>query len=726
VRTGILLLALLGCVRTETVTCDDGRTCPADRVCAELGTRKLCLTDDQTTACASRADGERCVAADRAGICESKYCLPRCGDGIQDQGEECDDENFASHDGCSSICTVEAPSWVNWKSSWKGRTGHGAAHDGQRLTLFGGVDPEGTAGQTWEHDDAVSSWTPRAQGPARRYTAMDYDPVRGVHVVFGGIDLSDNVLGDTWEYDGTTWSQKQPGTTPSPRYGGAMVYDPVRKAMVLFGGFDRASLYNETWEWNGTTWTKLSGTAPSIRDFPAMTWDAARQRIVMFGGITIADNAAATATWELVSGGNWSQLNIAGPGRRFGAAMAYSTTRGKVVLFGGREVPATGATLADTWEYDASGWQQVAASGPAGRWAHTLTKAANGDVVLVGGASGSTILDDVWTYGGTWSEQPLELWPSARITPLVYDSVRREVVVFSGANERAGIPVADTWAFDGETWRKRSSSGPVPRSQHALAFDTARGRVVMFGGEPVGLGDPKLGDETWEWDGTTWHAIAPAQKPSGRRHPALAYDEDRHVVVMFGGQQPLQQTGLLGDTWEYDGTTWVQTATSGPLPQKEAAIAYDATAHRMILFDADGTTWSYQGTTWSRLIEPGPAAPSARQLTTLHYDQARGRVVLYGGVDNDVYYADRWELDGDTWTEVPIAGEPPPPRQDLHVVGMPTIRGLVMFGGRRQAAGSFDDTWMLQYRSSTPEESCTNGMDDDFDLQIDAVDPDCD
>jgi cysteine-rich repeat protein len=32
-----------------------------------------------------------------------------CGDGVKDDGEECDDGNVVAHDGCSATCTVEAP-----------------------------------------------------------------------------------------------------------------------------------------------------------------------------------------------------------------------------------------------------------------------------------------------------------------------------------------------------------------------------------------------------------------------------------------------------------------------------------------------------------------------------------------------------------------------------------------------------------------------------------------
>jgi cysteine-rich repeat protein len=34
--------------------------------------------------------------------------MPKCGDGILDQGEECDDHNWTSRDGCNGVCRKEA------------------------------------------------------------------------------------------------------------------------------------------------------------------------------------------------------------------------------------------------------------------------------------------------------------------------------------------------------------------------------------------------------------------------------------------------------------------------------------------------------------------------------------------------------------------------------------------------------------------------------------------
>ena len=62
----------------------------------------------------------------------------------------------------------------------------------------------------------------------------------------------------------------------------------------------------------------------------------------------------------------------------------------------------------------------------------------------------------------------------------------------------AGI-INHTDEWNGSAWTPRVVPGPLPRGSHAIAFDSARGRVVLFGGS----GGYRLAD-TWEYDGTAW------------------------------------------------------------------------------------------------------------------------------------------------------------------------------------------------------------------------------
>src|SRR6185436_8982026 len=92
-------------------------------------------------------------------------------------------------------------------------------------------------------------------------------------------------LGDTWEWDGTDWTER---TTPGPpaRVGAAMEYDGTRRVVVLHGGFAGGDSLEDTWEWDGTAWTeRVLEPHPPKRGSHAMVYDARRGRLVMFGGI---------------------------------------------------------------------------------------------------------------------------------------------------------------------------------------------------------------------------------------------------------------------------------------------------------------------------------------------------------------------------------------------------------------------------------------------------------
>jgi hypothetical protein len=125
---------------------------------------------------------------------------------------------------------------------------------------------------------------------------MAYDSVRQRTVLFGGSPFNNQ----TWEWDGTDWLQRYSTTvTPTARRWYPMVYDSIRQRTVLFGGdiTGSAPYNNETWEWDGTNWTQQNlVTLPSARFWHAIAYDSLRQRTVLFGGNTGTANNEA---WEL-------------------------------------------------------------------------------------------------------------------------------------------------------------------------------------------------------------------------------------------------------------------------------------------------------------------------------------------------------------------------------------------------------------------------------------------
>ena len=109
-------------------------------------------------------------------------------------------------------------------------------------------------------------------------------------------------------------------------------------------------------------------------------------------------------------------------------------------------------------------------------------------------------------------------------------------------------------------WTQKQDIGPAARVQHALAFDSAAARTLLFGGDA--LNGTAFGD-TWAWDGNNWTQVADIG-PDARAAHALAYDSIRNRMVLFGGA--VGGTSV-GDTWEWSDDAWTQVEDTGPSPR---------------------------------------------------------------------------------------------------------------------------------------------------------------
>jgi hypothetical protein len=146
--------------------------------------------------------------------------------------------------------------------------------------------------------------------------------------------------------------------------------------------------------------------------------------------------------------------------------------------------------------------------------------------------------------------------------------------------------------------------------------------------------------------------------PGNRAGMAMAYDVDRRVTVFFGGDlYGNNEESFFDNTWEYDGVQWKQITIEGAVPvrRSNAAMAYDETAHCMIMVGGDNhdgelaDTWAYRSTgpgrgRWDYLGEVGsvPFGTGKRTGASLTYAEHLRTVVLAGG---------RLEHDGDEYIQ---------------------------------------------------------------------------
>ena len=196
--------------------------------------------------------------------------------------------------------------------------------------------------------------------------------------------------------------------------------------------------------------------------------------------------------------------------------------------------------------------------------------------------------------GTTWTQKTPANSPSARTGhAMAYDAARGQVVLFGGTSADSYFNnFNDTWVWDGNNWMQKSpASSPAARNYHAMAYDAARGQVVLFGGRDMSTSYP----DTWVWDGNDWTQKWPASSPTPRVRPAMVYDAARGEVVVFGGAL-MGPFGWYGDTWVWvwNGTNWAQkNPASSPTLRVYHAMAYDAARAQTVLFGGSGMSVPY-------------------------------------------------------------------------------------------------------------------------------------
>ncbi len=546
--------------------------------------------------------------------------------------------------------------------------------------------------ETWELD--AVDWNqraPRASPTRPENYPMVYNASRQRILLFVGFGHN-----DTWEWDGISWTPRTPPATPSFARGGFnLAYDQARKQVVLFGGEPLlGSPSNDTWAWDGHTWTQLHpAVAPSIRDNAEMVYDTVRQRIVLFGGVVSA-GVYLSDTWEW-DGNIWTELHPAlSPPSLPRRAMAYDATRGRTVLLVESE--------AYTWEWDGGSWTKSATQIPAPLSGYGERQlgydAVSQRVIEFGGWSYSAgvYVSDTWQWDGQqWTRLTPPASPPGRLGhKLVSDSTRQRIVLFGGfgfvsANTEGDFN--DTWTWNGTTWHEQIDDSYVPGQLSAAAMDdTHDGFSLLFGGRKP---DASLSGRTFHWQGNRWLQLDPVTIPPPRQSHQIARNVDGSLLLMFGGAGV--GGGYLDDTWLWNGTDWrLQAPASRPTARADYSLTYDTRRNVWVLFGGQsssylGDTWEYDGSAWRQVSPSG--APPARAGATLTYDQSRRVAVLVGGQNAGGLLGDVWEYDGSAWTNVTPAQ--PLVARTGHGAAYDPSRGVVVVTGGLDDVGVRGDTW---------------------------------
>jgi hypothetical protein len=275
--------------------------------------------------------------------------------------------------------------------------GYGAAHDGDRVVIFGGTDRPGldfgnpfsstAKATTYTFDAASGLQRPCDDGncgavPARRVRGrLSKTSTASEALLFGGFPGDDG----TWIFSGNTWTQQTTTTTPARRQDLILTFDPERDAVLMTGGTDDDPIGDDrgaaaerplpealdvVYEWTGD-WTEARVADPEGDGRPAPRF-AAGAAADPSGGVTIQGGVPSPTRVREPPGGtrladvwSWDGGSARHPAQRFRVTTAAAGLRDSDVI--------TGATIRwfsenddggtpDTLLWDGSAWIDVVSS----------------------------------------------------------------------------------------------------------------------------------------------------------------------------------------------------------------------------------------------------------------------------------------------------------------------------------------------------------------------------
>src|SRR2546422_3753019 len=350
-----------------------------------------------------------------------------------------------------------------------------------------------------------------AAGPRLGGASMAYDAARGQLVTFGtwywptefptGMTQPGSPTAETWTWRSGKWTRLAPATSPPPRTWAGMTYDEARRQVVLFGGGGRGTvpILQDTWIWDGTTWSQRNPAAsPPVAPLPVLVYHAKLGRVVAL--VDVPGDVTQTWTWD---GNNWTRLRpsielAAGLFGDSAASAAYDAARQAVVVFG---------RSGDTWTFNGSTWTRnvPAVGGPPGRQAPTMAYDPSTSKVVMFGGYSDTNLGDTWLWdGAAWTQATSPDRPSARgFARSAADAAAGKLVLYGGISFAPSLVLNqfDVWTWARGSWTLvQPTTIPAPPDEQnailAAASAVAGLPASCTGGSPPcmsGHGQPQLG-----------------------------------------------------------------------------------------------------------------------------------------------------------------------------------------------------------------------------------------
>lgn len=349
------------------------------------------------------------------------------------------------------------------------------------------------------------------------------------------------------------------------------------------------------------------------------------------------------------------------------------------------------------------------ASGPPiARHGHSMVCDSAGRRVMIFGGAPNALhgsLSDVWSLSlepdARWIELRPGPGPTGRFAhSAIVDPIRRRMIVYGGND---GEVRGDLWALEFSPvphWRQLSPSGPPPpvRYGHSAIYDSARDRMVVYGGYNNDSGERS---DVWALSLSgegEWAEITPLEAgPSRCAFHVAVYDPPGDRMILHGGHK---HGFIIADLWALslgDSTRWTPLTPPSPAPLGRMAhsAAYDAASRRMVIYGGANPSIGFPGTfdeiwtldlagpiRWNRMTVSGSAL-SSRHSTSMALDRATGRFVVFGGIQYMIDFGEHAAFTlgtGAAWAAM-VPMDSFTPRWGHSVVLDRARQRLVLFGG---------------------------------------------
>lgn len=752
-RRLVVLLALTGCVDTNTVQCAGGVICPEDHVCDPE--RNRCIAPGAIEACASLGEGDNCVASGGlSGKCVDGICTATiCGDGVKSPDELCEGDNLGGarctdlgfYDvpglACTAFCTFDV-------TACTGFCGDDITNGGE---LCDGEPPAESCYDVG-FDAGSLGCTNACLASVQPCTRFGFRPQPIGFPLYGidGLSLADIwAVGDTGRaahLENEHWVIYQTETSLD-----------LLAVEVTAPDHAWAISASDVQRWDGTQWTRVSGvpagtylslwvggpdavligTTTGVLAWDGSMWRALgdqTQRAVAVAATSLTDVWAGFpdelmhwngTTWTTAHPATVLDIEVLGPNN--------------VWIAGREEADFSGKSLAAHWNGQAwtdhvfrhlvpSEMNSIAASADNEVWVTNgsntiqhfdgrewvvLASTANlsgqtGRIVSFGAGmlAGAAVTGSVYRFRGQAYVQWAESLAGTRVSAMWGDELSES---FLGTNNGRIYQFRDgAWEPTQVGSTKISSIwGAAPNT--VWATNEGESKVFFYDGavwtEVLSSSNPRvvvgtsatdvwvLGSSIEHWDGTTWTLV---QLPGQLVTAASTSAPDNLWVVTADG------TGK--NIWRWNGAAWVS------MPGVPDAVGVVTFSPTNTVVASNNAVYRWDGAQWTQT--PLLAVQPLQQINASGPDD----IVVAG--PNDAFH-----FDGIKWSQIRA------PDPELLVVSIDAISVSPSRINFALGSNSPARVWSLlrvrPWNCHATETGCGDGVDDDCDGQIDRNDSDC-